>query len=58
MSSLSHPEPQTFDANAFAARTLSSPQNLAAGVFTSSAGRAPYERAVTWFRERVVRSLG
>jgi deoxyribose-phosphate aldolase len=30
MSSLSHPEPQTFDANAFAARTLSSPQNLAA----------------------------
>lgn len=33
-------------------------QNLAAGVFTSSAGRAPYERAVGWFRDRVVRSLG
>jgi len=30
MSSLSHPAQQTFDANAFAAQTLSSPQNLAA----------------------------
>jgi deoxyribose-phosphate aldolase len=30
MSSLSHPESQIFDANAFAAHTLSSPQNLAA----------------------------
>ena len=30
MSSLSHPEQKTFDANAFAAHTLSSPQNLAA----------------------------
>lgn len=30
MSSLSHPEPQTFDAHAFAALALSSPQNLAA----------------------------
>ena len=30
MSSLSHPEQQTFDANTFAAHALSSPQNLAA----------------------------